>query len=136
VPFPAGGPTDLVARLAARMLSPALGQNVIVENLPGAGGAIGSQTVARADADGYTLLLGGTNSNAVTPAFYKNLSYDPIKDFAPVALIAIDSSALVITPSVPVTTIEDFILYMRKSADKLTCGAPIGIARMSWSSIL
>jgi tripartite-type tricarboxylate transporter receptor subunit TctC len=85
VSFPAGGPTDLVARLAGRILSVRLGQTVNIENMSGAGGTIGSQAVARADPDGYTLLLGGTNSNAITPSLYKNLNYDSIKDFAPPA---------------------------------------------------
>jgi len=128
VPFPAGGPTDLMARVAGQYLSSALGQNVIVENVPGAGGTIGSQAVARAVPDGHTLLLGGTNSNAITPAFYKNLSYDPISDFTPIAAIAIDSSALLVTPAVPAGTIQEFIRHLKANPGKLTCGAPIGIA--------
>jgi tripartite-type tricarboxylate transporter receptor subunit TctC len=128
VPFPAGGPTDLMGRLAAQWLSSRLGQSVIVENQAGAGGTIGSRTVARASADGYTLLLGGTNSNAISPAFYKNLDYDPIGDFVPVACIAIDSSALIVTPAVPANTLEEFIQFAKNNPDKLSCGAPIGIA--------
>ena len=128
VPFPAGGPTDLVARLAGQCLSSALGQNAIIENVAGAGGTIGSQAVARANADGYTLLLGGTNSNAITAAFYKNLSYDPIKDFAPIAAVGVDSSVLVVTPTVPANTIQEFIQYLRSNPGKLTCGAPVGIS--------
>jgi tripartite-type tricarboxylate transporter receptor subunit TctC len=128
VPFPPGGPTDLVARLAGRVLSLQLGQNVIIENLPGAGGTIGSQLVARANPDGYTLLLGGTNSNAITPSFYKNLNYDPIGGFAPVASIAVDSSALVVVPDVPARTIDEFVQYAKQNPGKVTCGAPIGVA--------
>src|ERR1700691_1901546 len=75
VPFPAGGPTDIMGRIAGQLVSSALGQNVVVENRPGAGGTIGSQDVAHADPDGYTLLLGGTNTNAINAAVYKNLNY-------------------------------------------------------------
>jgi tripartite-type tricarboxylate transporter receptor subunit TctC len=128
VPFPAGGPTDLMARLAGQRLSSSLGQNVIIENQPGAGGTIASHAVARASPDGYTLLLGGTNSNAITPAFYKNINYDPIRDFVPVASIAIDPSALVVAEAVPVKTVQEFIQYAKNNSDKVTCGAPLGIA--------
>ncbi len=96
VPFPAGGPTDLLARHVGQRLSAALGQGVIVENEAGAGGRTGTQAVARANPDGYTLLLGGTNSNAMAAALYKTLGYDPIRDFVAVASIAINSNALVI----------------------------------------
>src|SRR5215469_8312259 len=99
VPFPAGGPTDLLARQVAQRLTGALGQSVIVENEPGAGGRTGTQAVARAPADGYTLLLGGTNSNAMIGALYKELKFDPIADFVAVAAIAIDSNALVVNPA-------------------------------------
>src|SRR4051795_7524851 len=78
VPFPAGGPTDVAARLVAQSLSPRLGHNVIVENQSGAGGRLGAKVVAAATADGYTLLLGGTNVNAITSAIYQNLDFDPI----------------------------------------------------------
>jgi tripartite-type tricarboxylate transporter receptor subunit TctC len=79
VPFPPGGPTDVAARLIAQPLGETLGQSVIVENQPGAGGRTGSRFVARAAPDGYTLLMGGTNLNAIIPAIYKNLYYDPVK---------------------------------------------------------
>src|SRR3979411_1082393 len=83
VPFPAGGPTDVAARLVAQSLSPRLGHNVIVENQSGAGGRIGAKAVAGAAPAGYTLLLGGTNVNAITGAIYQNVGFDPIKSFAP-----------------------------------------------------
>ena len=102
VPFPAGGPTDIMGRIAGQLVSSALGQTVVVENRPGAGGTIGSQDVAHANADGYTLLLGGTNTNAINAAIYSNLNYNPVSDFTPIASIAVDSSALVIWPSIPV----------------------------------
>src|ERR1700733_5181457 len=128
VPFPAGGPTDIMARVAGQLISAALGQNVVVENRPGAGGTIGSQDVAHANADGYTLLLGGTNTNAINAAIYKNLNYDPIRDFTAVASIAVDSSALVISPSIPAKTLHEFIGYLKDNPGKLTSGAVLGIA--------
>jgi tripartite-type tricarboxylate transporter receptor subunit TctC len=128
VPFPAGGPTDMMGRIAGRQISSALGQNVVVENRPGAGGTIGSQDVAHANADGYTLLLGGTNTNAINAAIYRNLNFDPVKDFTPIASIAVDSSALVISPSIPAKTLQEFIAYLKANPGKLTCGAVLGIA--------
>src|SRR5215471_15866658 len=91
VPFPAGGPTDTVARTITQGLSADLGQSLIIENQAGAGGRIALKAVAHATPDGYTLLLGGTNNNAITPALYKDLDLDAVKDFAPVASIATDS---------------------------------------------
>jgi tripartite-type tricarboxylate transporter receptor subunit TctC len=128
VPFPPGGPTDIMGRIAGQLIGSALGQNVVVENRPGAGGTIGSQDVAHANADGYTLLLGGTNTNAINAAIYRNLNYDPVKDFTPIASIAVDSSALVILPSIPAKTLQEFIAYLRANPGKLTCGAVLGIA--------
>jgi tripartite-type tricarboxylate transporter receptor subunit TctC len=127
VPFPAGGPTDLLARQVSLRLSAILGQNVIVENEPGAGGRTGTQAVARANPDGYTLLLGGTNSNAMAPALCKNLNYDPIKDFVAVASIATDSNALVVVPSVPARTIDELVRYAKGNPGKLVSGAALGI---------
>ena len=127
VPFPAGGPTDLLARHVAQRLAAVLGQGVIVENEAGAGGRTGTQAVARANADGYTLLLGGTNSNAMAPALYKNLAYDPIKDFAAVAAIATDSNALVVDPALPVETLAELIGYAKANPGKLVSGAALGI---------
>ena len=101
VPFPAGGPSDVAARLVTQPLSSKLGQSVIVENLPGAGGRTGAKAVAQASPDGYTLLLGGTNPNAIAQSLYRNLSFEPLKDFTAVALIGQDSNALVVNPSVP-----------------------------------
>ena len=85
VPYPAGGPTDTIARAVTHSLSGALGQSVIIENQSGAGGRIAMKQVANAAPDGYTLLMGGTNNNAITPAVYKDLDFDAMKDFAPVA---------------------------------------------------
>ena len=127
VPFPAGGPTDLLARLVSQRLSATLGQGVIVENEPGAGGRTGSQAVARAGPDGTTLLLGGTNYNAMTHALYNNLSYDPIKDFAAVASIATDSNTLVVVPAVPAHSIAELVAYAKSNPGKLVAGSALGI---------
>jgi tripartite-type tricarboxylate transporter receptor subunit TctC len=127
VPFPAGGPTDVAARLVAQSLSPRLGHNVIVENQAGAGGRIGAKAVASAAPDGYTLLLGGTNVNAISGAIYKNLGFEPIKSFAPVAMIYTDSLALALSPRVPADTCEGLVKYAKDNPGKLKFGAPPGI---------
>jgi len=98
VPFPAGGPTDVAARLIGQALSTRLGQSVVIENHAGAGGRIGAKMVANAEPDGYTLLLGGTNVNAIIGALYRNIGFDPIESFAPIAAISVDTMALAISP--------------------------------------
>jgi tripartite-type tricarboxylate transporter receptor subunit TctC len=127
VPFPAGGPTDVAARLVAQSLSPRLGHNVIVENQAGAGGRIGAKAVATAAPDGYTLLLGGTNVNAISGAIYKNLGFEPVGSFAPVAMIYTDSLALALSPRVPADTCEALVKYAKDNPGKLKYGAPPGI---------
>ncbi len=127
VPFPAGGPTDVAARLIAQSLSSRLGQSVIVENHVGAGGRIGAKAVATATPDGYTLMLGGTNINAITGALYKNLGFDPIESFAPIAAICVDSMALAISPQVPADTFQQLVRYAKDNPGKLRYGAPPGI---------
>jgi tripartite-type tricarboxylate transporter receptor subunit TctC len=109
VPFPAGGPSDVAARLVTQPLSSRLGQSVIIENLPGAGGRTGAKAVAQASPDGYTLLLGGTNPNAIAQSLYRNLNFEPLKDFTAVALIGLDSNALVVNPSVPAKTLQELV---------------------------
>ena len=127
VPFSPGGPTDVVARLIAQSLSSRLGQNVVVENLAGAGGRIGAKAAASAQPDGYTLLLGGTNVNAMLGALYKNLGFDPTDSFAPIAAICVDSMALAISPGVPADTFQQFVHYAKNNPGKLKYGAPPGI---------
>jgi tripartite-type tricarboxylate transporter receptor subunit TctC len=127
VPFPAGGPTDVAARLVAQSPSPRLGHNVIVENQAGAGGRIGTKVVATAAPDGYTLLLGGTNVNAINGAIYRNLGFEPIKSFAPVATIYADSLALAISPRVPADTCQELVKYAKDNPGRLKFGAPPGI---------
>ena len=127
VPFPPGGPSDVAARLVAQPLSATLAQPVVIENIPGAGGRTGAKVVAQANADGYTLLLGGTNPNAIAPSIYNNLTFEPVKDFAAVGVVGIDSNALVVNPIVPVSTIQELIQYSKANPGKLSSGASLGI---------
>jgi tripartite-type tricarboxylate transporter receptor subunit TctC len=127
VPFPAGGPTDVAARLVAQSISARLGQGVVVENHAGAGGRIGAKVVAGAAADGYTLLLGGTNVNAIAGAIYKDLGFDPISSFTPIAAICADSLALAVSPAVPADTVADLVKYARDNPGRLKYGATPGI---------
>jgi tripartite-type tricarboxylate transporter receptor subunit TctC len=128
VPYPAGGPTDTIARTVTQSLAPALGQSIIIENQSGAGGRIAMKQVAHAAPDGTTLLLGGTNNNAITPALYKDLDFDAVKDFAPVAALAIDLLAVVVHPSVPVNTLSELAAHARANPGKLSSGGGVGIS--------
>ena len=101
VPFPPGGSTDILARALAQKLSEGLAQSVLIDNRPGAGGSIGSEAAAKAAPDGHTLMMGHLGTLAVNPAIYKNLPYDPVKSFAPVSLMAMVPSVLVVNPQVP-----------------------------------
>jgi tripartite-type tricarboxylate transporter receptor subunit TctC len=112
VPFTAGGPTDVLARLIGEKLSRAWGQPVVVENRGGAGGNIGTELAARAAPDGYTLLL-NPSSHVINPSLYGKLAYDPLADFAPLVGIASYMLVLVVHPSVPVTTLKEFVAYAR-----------------------
>ena len=127
VPFPAGGPPDVAARLIAQSLSSTLGQNVLVENIAGAGGRIGAKAVAGANPDGYTLLLGGTNVNAMLGVIYNNLPFDAIHSFTPVAAICVDSMVLALSPHVAATTVQELVGYAKSNPGKLKYGAPPGI---------
>lgn len=122
VPFPPGGPTDIVARLLAQQMSQELGQSIVIDNKPGANGNIGNAAVAKSPADGYTLLY-NTSSIALSPALYKKLSYDVNKELAPVALAAVVPLALVVHTSVPVKTVQEFQAYVRANPGKLSYGS-------------
>jgi len=127
VGYPAGGPTDTVARIATLGLGAELGGSIVIEDVPGAGGRLATKDVTRAAPDGYTLLVGGSNEYAITPALYKNLDYDPVKDLAPVASFATESNAIVVNPSVPVYNLAELAQYAKEHPGKLTSGATIGI---------
>ena len=109
VPFPPGGSTDILGRSIAQKLQEALGQPFVVENKPGAGGSIGATEVARAAPDGYTLLMGHIGTLAVNPSLYPDLAYDPVRSFAPVALIARVPNVLVVNPAVPARDVRQLI---------------------------
>ena len=125
VPFPPGGPTDYVARLVAQHVSANFGQ-VVLDNRPGAGGTIASKAVANADPDGYTLLYGSSATLGIAPALYKNVEYDPIKSFAPVALVSRVPFVLGVAAAVPANTLSEFIAYAKANPGKLNFGATIG----------
>jgi len=126
VPFAAGGPIDVMGRLVAQWLSSALGQQVVVDNRPGASGAIGTRAAAAAEPDGHTLLIGSVTTLATGPLIAKNIGYDPRKDFVPVALIASTPFALVVAPRVAADTLQQFIAYTRANPGRLNFGTPVG----------
>jgi len=119
VPFPPGGGNDIVARAVAQELGKSLGQQLVVDNRAGAGGAIGAELAARSPADGYTLFLGGVGSHVVNPSLQAKLSYDPIRDFAPVTLIASAPSVLVVNPSLQATSVAEFTALAKAHPGKL-----------------
>lgn len=120
VPFAPGGPTDLVARVLADHMTRAFGQPAIVENVPGAGGVIGTERVAKAQPDGYTLLLGSSGALSVAPTLYPTLGYNPSRDFTFISLAIRVPSYLVLNASVPVNTLDELIAYARKNPEGLS----------------
>ena len=100
VPFPPGGSTDIVARIVAQKLGMQMGQSLVIENRGGAGGTLGTAVVAKAPADGYSLVVGTTSTHVVAPSVYQKLEYDPVKDFAPISLMAVTPYLLVVNPGV------------------------------------
>jgi tripartite-type tricarboxylate transporter receptor subunit TctC len=120
VPFGPGGPTDVSARLVAQMVQSGLGENVVIENRPGAGGATGTKSVANADPDGYTLLIGTSATLAVVPALVKNPGYDPIKSFAPVAKILDSTLVLIVPAKFPANSVKELVAYAKANPGKLS----------------
>jgi tripartite-type tricarboxylate transporter receptor subunit TctC len=120
VPFPPGGTTDILARAVAQKLTETLGQQVVVDNKPGAGGNIGSDMVAKSPPDGYTLLMGTVGTHAINASLYAKMPYDHVKDFAPVILVAGVPNVLVVTPGLPVHSVTELIAYAKANPDKLT----------------
>jgi tripartite-type tricarboxylate transporter receptor subunit TctC len=119
VPFAAGGPTDIVARIVAQNLTTVLNESVIVENKPGASGFIGTEAVARAQPDGYTLLLITASTHAISPVLFKKLPYDPIKDFAMVGQFTDASLILVVAPSLPVNSVAELVSLARSKPGQM-----------------
>src|SRR4249919_3087740 len=123
VPFPAGGATDVVARILAQGLSDRMKQPVIIDNRPGANGAIGSTAVAKARPDGYTLVMGGVNTHAMNDSLIKPRPYDSAKDFAPITLTALIPIAFVVNPQLPVTTLQELVALARSKPRQLSYGS-------------
>ena len=119
VPFPAGGTTDILARAVAQKLTETLGQSVVVDNRPGAGGNIGAELVAKSPPDGYTLLMGTVGTHAINASLYAKMPYDHVKDFAPVILVAGVPNVLVVNPSVPANSVQELIAYIKANPGKV-----------------
>ncbi|MBO9642270.1 MAG: tripartite tricarboxylate transporter substrate binding protein [Pseudacidovorax sp.] len=124
VPFAPGGSADVVGRLIAEELRAGLGQPVVVDNRPGAGGNIAGDMVAKAPADGYTLLLAAAGPIAINPSLYGRMPYNPATDLAPVALLARDHQLMAVTPSVPARDVREFIAYAKANPGKVSFGSP------------
>ena len=124
VNFPPGGAADVIARAVAPGLGDALGQQVVIENRPGAGGNIGADAVAKSPADGYTLLMGSGGTVSINPHIYAKMPFDPVKDLQPVAAAARVLVFLVVRPELPVKTFAEFIAYAKANPGKLSFGSP------------
>ncbi len=124
VPYSAGGPADVVARVISQRLGVVLGQTVIVENRGGAGGSIGGRVVATADPDGYTLLFGATGPLVISPIVFKLPDYDPTKSLVPVALVGTTSNILVVNPALPVHSVKELVAYAKANPGKLSFSSP------------
>ena len=120
VPFPPGGATDVVTRIVAQKLTDQFGRQVVTENRGGAGGIVGSEAVAKAAPDGYTLVMGTTGTHAINASLYPKLSYDPLRDFAPVTRTALLPNLIVAHPSVPARNIRELVALARKNPGQLT----------------
>jgi tripartite-type tricarboxylate transporter receptor subunit TctC len=123
VPFAAGGPTDVIGRLVAERLSDAFGQQVYVEDLPGAGGNLGVETAKRADPDGYTILVVSTGF-IINPSMYTKIGYDPLKDFAPISLVAASPNVVMVNPAVPAKTLKELIDVVKANPGKYSYAQP------------
>ena len=136
VPFPPGGPIDTMGRLVAHEVSTRLGQEVVVENRPGAGSTLGTKAVAAAEADGYTLLFGSSGSLAVAPALYAKLNIEPLKVLSPVASVSLLPQVFVVAPSVPAKSVQEFVAYAKANPGKLNYGAGLGTPPHLLSTLL
>lgn len=123
VPFPPGSTTDLVGRILQDELAKAIGQTVVIENRGGAGGSVGTEAVARATPDGYTLLMGTIGTHSINPAVYAKINYDPIKDFEPVIQFGTAPNVLVVNPDLPVKSVADLIAYIKANPGKVNYGS-------------
>jgi tripartite-type tricarboxylate transporter receptor subunit TctC len=121
--FPPGGATDILARDFAAKLADELKQQVIIENKPGAGGTIGADMAAKAAPDGYTLTIGTTSNHSIAPSLYKKLPYDPVKDFAPITMLAVSQNVVVVNPSLPINNIKELVAYAKANPGKMNYGS-------------
>ena len=121
--FAPGGPSDVMARILANKMEQFLTRPLVVDNRPGAGGTIAGSVVARAQPDGYTILLGTSSMLAINVSLYKNIGYDPLKDFEPISLIGVQTNVLYTHPSVPAKTLAEFIAYAKANPGKLSFGS-------------
>jgi len=122
VPFPAGGPTDIVARPLAQMLGEALKATIVVDNRGGAGGSVGADAVAKSSPDGATLLMGTVGTHAINPSLYKKLAYDAVRDFTPISLVAAAPVAIVVHPGLPANSVAELVALAKRAPGKLTFG--------------
>ena len=123
VPFTPGGSTDVIARVIAQKIGEAMGTQVLIDNRPGAGGNIGVELAAKSPPDGYTLVMGHIGTMAVNPSLYKRLPYDPLRDFAPVALVALVPNLLAVHPALPVKNVKELIALARANPGRLNYGS-------------
>jgi tripartite-type tricarboxylate transporter receptor subunit TctC len=126
VPFPPGGSTGIVARVIAEKMSEVLGQTVVIDNRPGAGGLTGGRSVAKSAPDGYTLLATSTGTTAIGPSLYPNAGFDPRKDFAPIGRIGTGFNALALHPGLPARTVPELIAYAKQNPGKIHFGSAGG----------
>jgi tripartite-type tricarboxylate transporter receptor subunit TctC len=123
VPYPPGGSLDQVARALADKMKDGLGQPVLVENRPGAGGNVGADQVAKSAPDGYSIVMGAVATHAINPALYPKMPYDPVKDFQPITLVASTPNVLIVPPNSPITSPKELIDFARKNPGKLNFGS-------------
>jgi tripartite-type tricarboxylate transporter receptor subunit TctC len=123
IPFAAGGPTDIVGRIMGAKMGEVLGQQFIVENKTGAGGNIGADAVAKADPDGYTLLMATVSTNAINPGVYKTMPYDPVRDFAPIGRVGVTPTLLLENPSIPATDVKGLVALIKANPGKFDYGS-------------
>ncbi|WP_194722043.1 Bug family tripartite tricarboxylate transporter substrate binding protein [Noviherbaspirillum malthae] len=124
VPFAPGGSTDVVARILGAELKNELGQTVIIENKPGAGGNIGGDLAAKSAPDGYTILMAAAGPTVINPSLYSKMPYDPIKDLAPVTMLVREHNLMAINPSIPAKTLQEFIAYAKSRPNEVNFGSP------------
>lgn len=123
VPYPPGGSLDQVARALADKMKDGLGQPVLVENRPGAGGNLGADLVAKSPADGYSIVMGAVATHAINPSLYKKMPYDPVKDFQPITLVASTPNVLIVPPESPLKSAKELIDFAKKNPGKLNFGS-------------